>query len=73
MNDKRKYVVSLMNSVNECVFSNVVSSCSATDAVFSFFMTVLSSVGSDVFSRFVDGKFSVSCCPFDVSDFLGGY
>lgn len=72
MNGERKYYLSLMNSVNECVFSSVVSSCSATDAVYTFFMTVLSSVGSDVFSRFFDGKFSVSCCPFDVSDFLGG-
>ena len=73
MNNERKYFVSLMNSVNECVFSYVVSSCSATDAVFSFFTTVLVSVGKDVFSRLVDGKFTVSCCPFDVSDFLGGY
>ena len=73
MIDKRKYVVSLMNSVNDCVFSLVVSSCSATDAVFSFFTTVQSSVGSDVFSRLVEGQFSVSCCPFAVSDFLGGY
>ena len=73
MKNERKYVVSLLNACNECVFSHVVSSRSAIEAVVSFALTVFVSIGRDVFRRLEDGKFTVSCCPFDVSDFLGGY
>ena len=72
MKHKRKYVVSLLNSSNDCVFSDVVSSRSAIEAVVYFVLTVSVSIGRDVYSRFEDGEFTVSCCPFVGSDFLGG-
>lgn len=72
MKNKRKYVVSLFNASNECLFSDVVSSSSAFEAVSIVCLTVSLSVGSDVYSRLKDGEFSVSCCPYVDSDFLGG-
>ena len=72
MKIKRKYVVSLLNASNECVFSHVVSSRSAIEAVVSFVLTVSVSIGSDVYSRLNDSEFSVSCCPYVDSDSLGG-
>lgn len=72
MKHKRKYVVSLLNSSNECVLSRVVSSRSAVEAAVSFVLTVSVSIGRDVYSRFEDCGFTVSCCPFVDSDSLGG-
>ena len=72
MKNKRKYVVSLLNSSNECVFSRVVSSRSSIEAVVSFVLTVSVSIGRDVYTRFEDSEFSVSCCPYVDSDSLGG-
>ena len=70
MKNKRKYVVSLLNSSNECVLSRVVSSRSAVEAVVSFVLTFSVSIRS-VFC-FDDGGFTVSCSPYVDSDFLGG-
>ena len=64
MKNKRKYVVSLFNSSNECVLSRVVSSRSAAEALVSFVLTVSVSSGRDSYLRFDDGEFSVSCSPF---------
>ena len=72
MKNKRKYVVSLLNASNECVLSRVVSSRSAVEAVVSFVLTSSVSIGRDVYSRFEDSEFTVSCCPYVDSDFLGG-
>ena len=72
MKNKRKYFVSLLNASDECVFSHVVSFRSAVEAVVSFVLTVSVSIGRDVFSRFEDSGFTVSCCPFVDSDLLGG-
>lgn len=69
MKCKRKYVVSLLNSSNECVFSRVVSSRSAFEAVVTFVLTLSVSIGRDVYSRFEDSEFSVSCCPYVDADF----
>ena len=69
---KRKYVVSLLNASNECVFSHVVSSRSAIEAVVSFVLTVSVSIGRDVYRRLEDSEFTVSCCPYVDSDSLGG-
>ena len=66
MKNKRKYVVSLLNSSNECVLSRVVSSRSAVEALVSFVLTVSVSFGRDFYLRFDDGEFSVSCSPFVV-------
>ena len=72
MKNKRKYVVSLLNSSNECVFSHAVTSRSAVEAVVSFVLTVSVSIGRDVYRRLEDSEFSVSCCPYVDSDSLGG-
>lgn len=72
MKNKRKYVVSLLNASNECVFSDVVSSRSAVEAVVSFVLTVSISIGRDVYSRLIDSEFTVSCCPYVDSVSLGG-
>ena len=68
MKKKRKYAVSLLNSSKECVFSHVVFSRSAIEAVVSFVLTVSVSIGRDVYSRFEDSEFTVSCLPFVDSD-----
>ena len=72
MKRKRKYVVSLFNACNECVFSDVVPSRSAVEAVVSFVLTVSVSIGRDVYRRLEDCEFTVSCCPYVDSDSLGG-
>ena len=72
MKNKRKYFVSLLNASNECVFSHVVFSRSAIEAVVSFVLTVSVSIGGDVYSRLNDSEFAVSCCPYVDSDSLGG-
>ena len=72
MKNKRKYVVSLLNASNECVFYDVVSSRSSVEAVVSFVLTVSVSIGRDFFKRHEDGEFTVSCCPYVDSDSLGG-
>ena len=72
MKNKRYYSVSFFDSSNECVFSRVVSSRSSFEAVVTFVLTLSVSIGRDVYSRFVDGEFTVSCCPYVDSDFLGG-
>ena len=72
MKKKLKYVVSFLNPSNECVFSQVVTSRSAFEAVASVVLTVSLSVCSDVYSRLKDCEFTVSVCPFVDSDFLGG-
>ena len=72
MKKKLKYVVSFFDSSNECVFYQVVSSRSAFEAVASFVLTVSVCIGRDVYSRLEDGEFTVSCCPYVDSDFLGG-
>ena len=72
MKNKRKYVVSLLNASNECVLSRVVSSRSSVEALVSFVLTVSLSIGRDVYSRFEESEFSVSCCPYVDSDSLGG-
>ena len=72
MKNKRKYVVSLLNASNECVFSDVVSSRSSVEAVVSFVLTVSVFIGRDFFKRHEDGEFAVSCCPYVDSDSLGG-
>ena len=64
MKNKRYYSVSLFDSSNECVFSRVVSSRSAFEAVVTFVLTVSVSIGKDVYSRFENGEFSVSVCPY---------
>ena len=69
MKNKRKYLVSLLNSSNECVFSRVISSRSAFEAVFILVLAVSVSIGTDVYSRFGDGAFSVSVCPYVDADF----
>ena len=71
MKNKRYYFVSLLNASNDCVFSRVVSSRSAIDAVASFVLTLSVSIGKDV-SRLDDGEFTVSCCLYVDSDSLGG-
>ena len=71
MDNKRNYVVSLLNSFGDCVLSSVVSASSYIEAADYFVSTVLVSIGGDVFSRFQNGEFTVSCS-FDDSDFLGG-
>ena len=58
-----------MNDSDECVFSRVVSSRSAIEAVVSFVLTVSVSIARDVYSRFEDGEFSVSVCPYVDADF----
>ena len=72
MKNKRYYSVSLFDSSNECVFSRVVSSRSAFEAVATFVLTLSVSIGRDVYSRLEDSEFTVSCCPYVDSDFLGG-
>ena len=72
MKNKRKYFVSFLNASNECVFSHVVSSRSAIEAVVSFVLTVSVSIGRDVYSRLEDSEFTVSCCPYVDSDSLCG-
>lgn len=72
MKNKRKYVVSLLNASGECVLSRVVSSRSSVEAVVSFVLTVSVSIGRNVYSRFEDSEFTVSCCPYVDSDSLGG-
>ena len=72
MKNKLKYVVSFFDSSNECVFQHVVSSRSAFEAVVNVVLTVSLSFRSDVYSRLKDCAFTVSCCPYVDSDFLGG-
>ena len=72
MKNKRYYAVSLLNSSNECVFSHVVSSRSAFEAVATFVLTASVSFGSDVYSLLKDSGFIVSVCPYVDSDSLGG-
>lgn len=72
MKNKLKYVVSLLNSSNECVLSHVVSSRSAVEAVVSFVLTSSALNCSSVYSLFVNGKFTVSVCPYVDSDSFGG-
>ena len=69
MKNKRYYSVSLLNASEECVFSRVVSSRSAFEAVATFVLTVAVSIGREAYSRFVDGEFSVSVCPYVDADF----
>ena len=64
MKKKSDYVVSFFDSSNECLFSKVVSSRSAFEAVATVVLTVSLSVCSDVYSSFKDGEFSVSVCPY---------
>ena len=64
MKNKRKYFVSFLNASNECVFSHVVSSRSAFEAVASVVLTVSLSFRSDVYSRLNDCEFTVSVCPY---------
>ena len=68
MNNKRYYSVSLFDSSNDCVFSRVVSSRSAFEAVASFVLTVSVCIGREVYSRLKDSGFTVSCCPYVDSD-----
>ena len=63
MKNKLKYVVSFFNTSDECVFSQVVSSRSAFEAVASVVLSVFLSVRSDVYSRLKDCEFTVSVCP----------
>ena len=72
MKNKRFYSVSFFDSSNECVFSRVVSSRSAFEAVSTFLLTLSICIGKDVYSRFEDSEFTVSCCPYVDSDSLGG-
>ena len=72
MKNKRKYVVSLLNSSNECVYSHVFSSRSAVDAVVSFVLSVSVPIVRGVDSCLNDGEFTVSCCPYVDYDSLGG-
>ena len=65
---KKKYVVSLLNASNECVFSKVVTTPSSFEAVASVFMVVSIAVGSDVYSNFKDSEFIVSVRPYVGSD-----
>ena len=69
MIDKRKYAVSLMNSVNECVFSYVVSSSYHSYHYHLQLLTVSVSIGRDVYRRLEDSEFAVSCCPYVDADF----
>ena len=69
MKKKMKYAVSFFDSSNVCVFSQVVSSRSAFEAVASVVLTVSLSFCSDVYSRLKDSEFSVSVCPYADSDF----
>ena len=71
MKKKAKYVVSLFDSFTGCVFSRVVSSRSAVEAVTSFVLTLSVSIGRDG-TRFNDSEFTVSCRPYVDSDSLGG-
>ena len=64
MKKKVKYFVAFFDTSNECVFSRLVSSRSAFEAVASVVLTVSLSVCSDVYSRLKDGGFSVSVRPF---------
>ena len=64
MKKKIKYVVSFFDASNLCVFSKVVSSRSAFEAVASVVLTVSLSVRSDVYSRLKDCDFTVSVCPY---------
>ena len=64
MKKKVKYVVSFFDTSNECVFSQVVSSRSAFEAVATVVLTVSLSFCSDVYSRLKDCEFTVSCCPY---------
>ena len=69
MKKKVKYVVSFFDTSNECVFSRVVSSRSAFEAVASVVLTVSLSVCSDAYSRLKDCEFTVSVCPYVEADF----
>ena len=69
MKKKIKYSVSFFDSSNDCVFSRVVSSCSAFEAVVSVVLTVSLSVRSDVYSRLKDCEFTVSVFPYVEADF----
>ena len=69
MKNKLKYVVSLLNSSNDCVWSQVVSSRSSFEAVVSVVLAVSLMVGGDVYSRLKDSGFNVSVCLADGSDF----
>lgn len=68
MKHKQKYVVSLLNSSNECVLSHVVFSRSAVQAVVSFVLSFMALNCSSVNSLFANGEFIVSCLPFVDSD-----
>ena len=69
MSKKLKYVVSFLTSSDECVFSRVVSSRSAFEAVASVVLTCSLSICSDVYSRLKDCEFTVSVCPYVEADF----
>ena len=69
MKKKMKYFVSFLTSSNECVFSHVVSSRSAFEAVASVVLTVSLSFRSDVYSCLKDSEFIVSVCPYVDADF----
>ena len=69
MKKKSDYVVSFFDSSNECLFSKVVSSRSAFEAVASVVLTVSLSVCSDVYSLLKDCDFTVSVCPYVDADF----
>ena len=69
MKKKVKYVVSFFDTSNECVFSRVVSSRSAFEAVASVVLTISLSVCSDVYSLLKDREFTVSVCPYVEADF----
>ena len=66
---KLKYSVSFFDSSNECVFSQVVSSRFAFEAVASVVLTVSLSFRSDVYFRLKDCDFTVSVCPYVDCDF----
>ena len=72
MKNKRKYVVSLLNSSKECVFSHVVTSRSAIEAVVSFALSVSVPIVRDAYPCLKDGEFTFSCRPYVDSDVLGG-
>ena len=65
MKKKVNYVVSFFGATNQCVFSKVVPSRSAFDAVASVVLTVSLSPCSDVYSLLKDCDFTVSVCLFD--------
>lgn len=62
MKNKLKYIVSIIDYSNDWVFSRVVSSRSASEAVSSVVLTFQLSVSSDVFSRLKDCDISVRSC-----------